>query len=234
VEEKSREQIESENIRVSVLRQQKDEQRKSRTRLALLDAAVEVFVEKGYHSTLISDIVAKAGVGQGTFYRNFSTKREIFEVVFDRFVETAIGQFREMAVNLPTNQDEYYRASLSGVTKLASVILENKRAARMFLREAVTVDEAFSQKTSEFYHRFAVLAQFYLDHAIQSGFARSCDSELVAHFLVGGGLRTIQMWLDEMMTHKSLEEAVKQIVDFAFMGFGNIASTPIDFRRDQE
>jgi len=46
----------------STLRKKRDVERKERTREVLLDAATRVFSSAGYHTTLISDIVAEAGV----------------------------------------------------------------------------------------------------------------------------------------------------------------------------
>lgn len=49
-----------------------------RTRQELLDAALSCFSEYGYARTRISDIVFRAGVSQGNFYRHFESKNEIF------------------------------------------------------------------------------------------------------------------------------------------------------------
>lgn len=49
-----------------------------RTRQELLDAALSCFSEYGYARTRISDIVFRAGVSQGNFYRHFQSKTEIF------------------------------------------------------------------------------------------------------------------------------------------------------------
>jgi AcrR family transcriptional regulator len=47
------------------------------TRRALLEAAASLFAEKGYHATSVPDIVAAAGVGHGTFYAYFKSRRSI-------------------------------------------------------------------------------------------------------------------------------------------------------------
>jgi AcrR family transcriptional regulator len=55
-----------------------------RTRALLVAAAAEVFAEKRYLATNIADIVTRAGVAHGTFYRYFDSKEQIFsEVALD-------------------------------------------------------------------------------------------------------------------------------------------------------
>ena len=44
----------------------------------LLQAAEQLFTEKGYGSTRISDICAAAGVAKGLFYWYFPTKESLF------------------------------------------------------------------------------------------------------------------------------------------------------------
>ena len=49
------------------------------TRQRLLDAAEHVFGEVGYHDASIVKVTEAAGVGQGTFYLYFASKKEIFD-----------------------------------------------------------------------------------------------------------------------------------------------------------
>ena len=58
--------------------------RGERTRRKLLEAAERVFAELGYHEASIVKITESAGVGQGTFYLYFGSKKEVFdELVLD-------------------------------------------------------------------------------------------------------------------------------------------------------
>ena len=58
--------------------------RGERTRRRLLEAAETVFAELGYHDASIVKLTETAGVGQGTFYLYFASKKEIFdELVVD-------------------------------------------------------------------------------------------------------------------------------------------------------
>ena len=57
-------------------------QRGDATRQQLLDAAAVVFVERGYAGATTKEIARRAGVSEGTIYRHFVDKRELFGAVF--------------------------------------------------------------------------------------------------------------------------------------------------------
>jgi AcrR family transcriptional regulator len=55
-------------------------------RKELIDAAEELFREKGCEETSVSDIVKKVGVAQGTFYYYFKSKDDILDAVLDHYL----------------------------------------------------------------------------------------------------------------------------------------------------
>jgi AcrR family transcriptional regulator len=58
--------------------------RGERTRRKLLEAAERIFADVGYHEASIVKITEAAGVGQGTFYLYFESKKAVFdELVLD-------------------------------------------------------------------------------------------------------------------------------------------------------
>jgi len=53
------------------------EQKKQQTRAAIMEAAFNLFGERGYENTSISSLAKAAGIGKGTVYSYFSSKSEI-------------------------------------------------------------------------------------------------------------------------------------------------------------
>ena len=51
------------------------------TRLAIEDAAIELFMEHGYHATSMRQIAERAGLALGGIYNHFKSKDEIFEAI---------------------------------------------------------------------------------------------------------------------------------------------------------
>ena len=201
------------------VRPRKEQERKQRTREQVLAAAQRVFARQGYHPTLISEIVAEAGVGQGTFYRYFTNKRQVFEVLFDRLVESLMGSFAPLSESMPSSLGAYHQASQAAAERVIAFLTEHREVAALFLREANTVDGEFEQRLQGVLAQFAELARFYLDHAIASGFARTCRADLVAQALVGMVVRMVSLHAHASSDELSLGALAREIVDFAFFGF---------------
>lgn len=51
------------------------------TRLAIEDAAIELFIKQGYHATSMRQIAEHAGLALGGIYNHFASKDEIFEAI---------------------------------------------------------------------------------------------------------------------------------------------------------
>lgn len=58
----------------------------------LLDAALALFVEKGFAATRVEEVAARAGVSKGTLFLYFPSKEELFKAVVR---ETIAGRFTE-------------------------------------------------------------------------------------------------------------------------------------------
>ncbi|HEX4901505.1 MAG TPA: helix-turn-helix domain-containing protein, partial [Acidimicrobiales bacterium] len=63
----------------------------------LLDAALVVFAERGYHQARVDDVCAQADVSHGTFYLYFASKEDLFGALVDEVVE----EMRDLAGRLP-------------------------------------------------------------------------------------------------------------------------------------
>ncbi len=67
-------------------------------------AAEELFSEKGYYDTGITDIAAKAGIAQGTFYIYFNDKKSVFVYLIDKLGKELRESIR---TNIKPSKDRY-------------------------------------------------------------------------------------------------------------------------------
>lgn len=58
-------------------------------RQAILDAALSLFAEQGFHGTSVPEIAQKAGVAAGTIYRYFDGKEAVVNVLYRHWREIA-------------------------------------------------------------------------------------------------------------------------------------------------
>jgi AcrR family transcriptional regulator len=72
------------------------ERRLQHTRSLLLDAAEEVFAEKGFISATLDDIARAAGYTKGAIYKHFATKEDLFLAVSDRYWRRYFDNFAEV------------------------------------------------------------------------------------------------------------------------------------------
>lgn len=205
-------------LMISEFRKIKNLEKKNLTRQKLLDAAKKMFASKGYHNTIVSDIVKMAGVGQGTFYRNFIDKRDIFETLLNELTERLFLSFAAMNSEPPQNGLEYREASVKAIKNMIEVVMSNREMVTVFVKEAITVDKGLERKIYELQMRFAQVAKYYLDYAILKGYARKCDSDIVSKSIVGLGFSFMNMWLMGLIDEKDIDRIIEEVVDFAFFG----------------
>ena len=108
----------------------KRERRKEARPGELLDAALDLFVEKGFAATRAEEVAARAGVSKGTLFLYFASKEELFKAVvrenisgrfqdwnteFDTFAGTSTEMLRYA---MKTWWERVGATKASGITKL--------------------------------------------------------------------------------------------------------------------
>ncbi|OZI19210.1 TetR family transcriptional regulator [Bordetella genomosp. 9] len=78
---------------------------------AVLDGAVRIFRERGYHATSITDLSDATGLTAGSIYKAFQDKRGLFLAAFDRYVDER-GQDLRRRLDIQPDAREKIRAVL--------------------------------------------------------------------------------------------------------------------------
>ena len=111
-----------------------NKERTEATRLALIEAARRLFVEKGYAETATPDIVAEAGVTRGALYHHFEDKKALFRAVAAREAEAVAARIETVSVPAGTPRE----ALLLGASAYFDAMAEPGRT-RLLLLEAPAV-----------------------------------------------------------------------------------------------
>jgi AcrR family transcriptional regulator len=169
--------------------------RAEETRSHILDAAGELFAERGYDATSVADICARAGVTKGAFYHHFASKQSVFLELRDRW----LGPL-EARLTLPRDPNETLPQLLQHVADMAREIFaeagEDQRQ-QVFLellsaaRQDPTILPALLAPMHGYHEWFAQL----ISAGIKEGTLRKVDRALAAQVLVSLGFGLIMLSL---------------------------------------
>lgn len=67
------------------------------TRAAILDAAEKLFGRFGYRKTTVQEIADEAGIGKGTIYLHFESKRAVALSTIDRLIQRVVDRLEAIA-----------------------------------------------------------------------------------------------------------------------------------------
>ena len=107
----------------------------------ILDAAIDVIAEKGFHNSRVSDIAERAGVADGTVYLYFKSKEQILMTALDGAFESFYRRAKEelaSSTDAPAKLRTLARLhlrSLSQHRSLAVVLQTELRQSAKFLAE---------------------------------------------------------------------------------------------------
>jgi len=150
----------------------------------LLDAATVCFAEQGYNAAKVSDVVARAGVAQGTFYLYFKSKREVLLALFERFCQALLDACGSDD-DLPTTLEAYRERMLARARQVLRVTLEQRPLAAVFFKEALGADPDLERQLRAFHDAMAELTKRRLRRAMELGLIRPVDAEVAAYAISG-------------------------------------------------
>lgn len=105
----------------------------------------QLFIEKGFQTTSIQDILDQSGISKGTFYKYFSSKNELFITLFKMIYQENEKNRNDLLIGQdPTNIDMFIKQielqmKLNKINKLIKlyedVIFSNDTDLKQFVRE---------------------------------------------------------------------------------------------------
>lgn len=183
----------------------------------ILDAAIEVIAQKGFHNSRVSEIAQRAGVADGTIYLYFKSKEQILmsalDTAFQAFLSRAkqeLAGTESPAVRL-RKLAALHLSALAENRSLAAVLQTELRQSAKFLAE-------FSQRDVKNY--FNLIREIVREGQQSGMFREDIPDKIFAACFFGA--------LDELVTTWVLSErpydltaAAAPVVDLMFRGMEN-------------
>ena len=157
------------------------------TRRRLLEAAEQVFAELGYHDASIVKITEAAGVGQGTFYLYFASKKD----VFDELVRDLNRRVRHAMKDASSQGTTRLEAELLGFGAYFHFTVEHPGLYGI-IRQAEFVSPEMLR-----YH-YEKMAEGYVEglrEAMERGEVGDIDPEVTAYALMAAGELLGMRWI---------------------------------------
>jgi len=182
----------------------------------VLEVAAEVFARKGYRSAAVTDIVEGAGIGRGTFYLHFDSKKDVF-------LDLVEGYFSDFAQILKDNHKRLEEAILNresvlqvwseNLRRLLEYHRDNPDLTSVIYREALGRDEDFSGRVDQLsgLARKQFVEEF--DMLERHGLTRRADPDLVANIIMGSSVYVIMEHVVKGRG-RNLEELADEMMEY--------------------
>lgn len=161
------------------------------TKGRILDAALNIFSNKGYHDTRLDEIVEESATSKGAIYFHFPNKERLFLALVDQFSDLLERRVTEAIEQHPPGMGRV-RVALETTLDTFS---KYRRPAKILLVQAVGLGTTFESKRLEVNDRFAGLIESYLQEAIEIGDIEPVDTELVAYAWMGAIYHVVIRWV---------------------------------------
>lgn len=187
----------------------------------LISAALDLFAEKGFAATKLSDVAARAGVAKGTVYRYFDTKEDLFRAVvrdalsvnLKAFEHVAEGADAPLAVVLPKLLT--HAVTQVGDSRLPAIL-------RMVIADSRTLPDLAVIWHDEVVAQALGLLTGLIAAAQKRGEVREGDPALYAFSLIGPfvtGLLFREVFGQEGLFSPDLAKLVSQHVETILRGW---------------
>ncbi len=178
------------------------QERSTRRRERILDAAFTVFSQRGYRHAGVDEVGRQAETSKGGVYFHFPTKEALFLELLRTTADRLVGKVERSMAGV---SDPIERADVALRTVLG-VFAGHRTMARLFLIDAVGAGQEFQVELQRLHQRFSGLIALQLDTAVTEGIIAPIDTKVAGMAWFGALHEVVMRWLmDE--GHGRLEDA---------------------------
>lgn len=152
----------------------------------ILDTAMELFYQKGYDKTSISDIAEKIGIAQGLCYRYFKSKEELFDTALDYYAEQQVSQMQPVLCD----RSKTLKQKLYETPTFMDIEQHNSFYYKVFHdTDSKKIHDQLSMKICR---KLVPIIKEQIQHEIDSGELHLTDADTAASFCIYGQLGILQ------------------------------------------
>lgn len=159
-------------------------------RKRILDAAVRVFAEHGYHGARVGDIAKDAGVAHGLLYHYFTSKDDVLRTIFVENWGELIARFRAVEA-----ADEPAEAKLEGIAKILLRTWRNDPALVTVMVREVARSQLLQEQVEDVREAFTILQRVIEEGQSTGVFRRDLDARLASWVVYGGLEEVLTGWV---------------------------------------
>lgn len=196
--------------------------RVAETRAALLDAARQLFSERGYLNTKITDITAAAGRATGSFYEHFASKEELLKALLAE-LEDAVDA-RVAGMEHPREHDLTDRDQLRDHLAAGWTVLRDNRPVAVAVFQSMVADDPGSGRAWRDLREQTGTIREHLEYLAERGHRLPGDPELVAA-AIGAMLLTLNHALLKTPDPADDDRVVDTLTDFTLHGLAGPTTT---------
>jgi len=150
----------------------------------VLDAALDLFIEKGFAATRVEDIAKRAGISKGGVYLYFPSKEQILEGI----VRRAIVPIADHALGFIKDYEGDPRLVITMIMKLVATRLSEPKmiaVPKLIMHEVTGFPELAEMYRREVLDKVLPVIEGLLRKGIDQGYLRQVDPELTIRSIIG-------------------------------------------------
>lgn len=160
---------------------EKARRKKDAKRTTLMQTALQIFADKGYHAATVRDIVQEAGVAIGTFYFYFPDKETLFLYLYEETADFLLQTLQQAVAKRQTFPEQV----ALGLQAYVNIALYEPAVVHLLLVGGVGALPSLTQKHVAFREGLVSLWEGMLDTAVQQNRIASQNVRLTAEWLSG-------------------------------------------------
>ena len=178
----------------------------------IMQAAIDLFQQKGYHATSMQDIADAVGLQKGSLYHYISGKEDLLVVIIHDALSSYNAQLAEIrGLDLPVRQrlEMAVRAHLKGIA-------ENLGMLTIFLRESYALNPDQQRMINEESDRYNRMFEELFTEGIAKGEMRDLDPKFATRVVLGSCNWFYRWYRPE--GSQSIDQMADLFVDLLFNG----------------